>query len=150
MKLESDDITDDEWLYRRVHETRVANLPRVSPSAFEPRVKGTDPDVDGISLFRADCLADAEQVLEVIPAGPKRDANGLVKLRVSEVRELGIQVRSSANGVTPGHVSLVQLNSLAFKNAETRGECRDWMNKLSEICSTEERVVIVPASLRDT
>jgi hypothetical protein len=59
MKHEFDPVTDDEWLLRRVHRQYFRNDPNllISPSAFEPRVKGREPDVDGISLFRLACLA---------------------------------------------------------------------------------------------
>lgn len=54
MKSEDDPITDDEWLLRRVRveKFRTNKLPVVSPNAFEPRIRGRDPDGDGISLHR--------------------------------------------------------------------------------------------------
>jgi hypothetical protein len=53
-KHESEPIGDDEWLLRRVRRERFRPLqiPLIAPAAFEPRIKGRDPDVDGISLFR--------------------------------------------------------------------------------------------------
>lgn len=67
MKSESDAITDDEWLLRRVHRDRfrIGKMPFISPGAFEPRLpeKCRDPDIDGISLYRESCLANPEACL---------------------------------------------------------------------------------------
>ena len=58
LKDENDPITPDEWFLRRVHcdKFRTDKTPLISPNAFEPRIKGRDPDKDGISLFRCAVL----------------------------------------------------------------------------------------------
>lgn len=61
MKSEDAPITDDEFLLRRVRceKFRSNEVPRISPNAFEPRISGRDPDIDGISLYREACLDDS-------------------------------------------------------------------------------------------
>src|SRR5689334_1348658 len=68
MKSEGDPITDDEWLLRRVRieKFRTDRVPIISPNAFEPRVRGCDVDMDGISLYRAACIADPSEVLATV------------------------------------------------------------------------------------
>ena len=71
MKSETDPITDDEWLMRRVRIERFRDdkTPFILPGAFEPRIKGREPDIDGISLYREECLANPEEILSaVIPS----------------------------------------------------------------------------------
>lgn len=72
VKQESDPITPDEWLIRRVHldQFRTGKDPYVSPKAFRPRVNGDQPDTDGISLFRLTCLRDEHDILEMIADEP--------------------------------------------------------------------------------
>jgi hypothetical protein len=84
MKSETDPITDDEWLLRRVRieKFRTDKVPLISPNAFEPRVKGRDPDTDGISLYRAACLADPSEVLATI-APERMHEYGIVRIPVS-------------------------------------------------------------------
>jgi hypothetical protein len=67
-KRESDPISDDELLVRRVRVERFKSdrIPIVSPSAFEPRTKGDSQDVDGISLYRLDCLESVLDALRTI------------------------------------------------------------------------------------
>ena len=96
MKDESESISDDEFVYRLVHEMRFRDNknPMISPSAFEPRVKGNAPDYDGISLFRASCLESVDQVLEVIPQ-EKRSSIGVVKIPIVELKRMGLSVVSN-------------------------------------------------------
>jgi hypothetical protein len=69
MKSEHDPITDEEWLLRRVRKEqfRTEKTPIISPNAFEPRIKGQDPDTDGISLYRAQCLSDPGEAVRPWP-----------------------------------------------------------------------------------
>ena len=144
LKEETEPITDDEWLYRRVHTMRfrTARTPFVSPSAFEPNVKGKYPDTDGISLFRADCLRSAEDILANISDPEKRKANGVVKLQVSELKSLGLSVKSTPDDNLRGHVSVPELSAGTFVKEKTR--CKDCMKKLAELVSPEERIVVKP------
>ena len=147
LKDETEPITDDEWLYRRVHATRfrTARTPFVSPGAFEPIIKGNYPDIDGISLFRADCLSSAEDVLASISDPKKRKANGVVKLQVSELKSLGLSVEFTPDDTIRGHVSIPELSADAF--VEERARCKELMNKLAEMASPEERIVVEPDPL---
>lgn len=145
-KKEEESIADDEWLYRRVHTNRfrTAKVPFVSPSAFEPRAKGDQPDEDGISLFRAACLEDAGEILALIDDAEKRNANGIVKITVGELKSLGLSVVSTRSDDISGHVSIPQLSSRAFSDAALRPQCKKWMTELAELASPADRVVLKP------
>ena len=82
MKSESDPITDEEFLLRRVRieRFRYDRTPLVSPNAFEPRIVGRDPDTTGISLYREACLADPCDILATVPE-EKRADYGIVRVR---------------------------------------------------------------------
>lgn len=146
LKEETEPIADDEWLYRRVHTMgfRTAKTPFVSPSAFEPRVKGEAPDTDGISLFRADCLELPEDILALIDDVEKRKSNGIVRVSVSEVKKLGLSVSPTPVDTIPGHISLPELSATAFANKDTRPQCKLWMYGLAELVSPEDRIVFHP------
>lgn len=145
-KEETEPITDDEWLYRRVHATRFRtnDSPYVSPSAFEPRIRGEDIDEDGISLFRADCLETADDILALIHDSAKRNANGVVKVLVSEIRAIGMSVRSTPRKDIRGHVSIPELSSAAFRDKDMRQKCKEWIYRLAEFASPDERIVLQP------
>jgi hypothetical protein len=91
MKPEGDPIADDEWLLRRVwwERFRSNNTPIISPNAFEPRTGGREPDLDGISLYRAACVSDPNEVLATV-AADKRPKYAIVRIPVSLVRSLGL------------------------------------------------------------
>jgi len=145
-KNETDPVTDDEWLFRRVHETRfrTSKTPFVSPGAFEPRTSGDQADVDGISLFRAACLDKPGDVLVLIVDSKKRDSNGIVKISVGEIRALGLSVVSTPLEEIRGHVSIPELSSGAFADMEQKAQCKLWMNKLADLASPENRIVLDP------
>lgn len=145
-KQETEPISDEEWLYRRIHATRFRTnqSPYVSPSAFEPRTKGDDQDVDGISLFRADCLEQAADILDLIADSEKRNANGIVKILVAEIRAIGLSVISTPRKQIRGHVSIPELSSIAFRDSVLRQKCKDWMHRLATLASPEERIVLQP------
>ncbi|MFO0810091.1 MAG: hypothetical protein U0746_15835 [Gemmataceae bacterium] len=115
MKAETDPITEDEWLLRRVHKDRFPNdkIPPVSPSAFEPRVKGRDLDVDGISLYREACLADATDILATVDQA-KRHEQGIVRLPVRALLPLGLSVEIKPDARIKGHVVIPQLNAADY------------------------------------
>ena len=83
-KRESEPKSEDELLVRRVwHERfRSEKVPFVSPSAFEPRTTGDSPDVDGISLYRLDCLEDVLDALRTIPDEMKKKQTGVASIQV--------------------------------------------------------------------
>jgi hypothetical protein len=121
MKAETDPITDDEWLLRRVHfeKFKTDEVPIITPSAFDPRIKGRDPDTDGISLFREACLADPVEVLATIPSD-NRHLQGIVRVAVSFIKSLGLSVESKPDERVKGHVVIPELNAAAYKANKAR------------------------------
>ena len=75
----------------------------------------------------------------------KRKANGVVKLQVSELKSLGLSVEFTPDDTIRGHVSIPELSADAF--VEERARCKDLMNKLAELASPEERIVVEPDPL---
>ncbi|MBX3419384.1 MAG: hypothetical protein KF851_17400 [Pirellulaceae bacterium] len=145
-KEEAEPIADDEWLYRRVYADRFRTnkTPYVSPGAFEPRVKGSEQDVDGISLYRADCLDKADDILALIHDSAKRKINGIVKVLVSEIRSIGLSVNSTPRDEIRGHVSIPELSSTAFSDKNKRPKCKEWVFRLAGFASSDERIVVQP------
>ena len=143
LKKESEPVTSDEWLYRRVHADRFRTdrTPFVSPGAFEPRVKGKYADIDGISLFRAACLGDVEEMMSLVVDPEKRKRIGVVRISVAEVESLGLTVVSSPTEGVAGHVSIPELSADAYKM--TKPQCKLWMTELAELVSPQERIVRV-------
>jgi hypothetical protein len=121
MKSEDDPIADEEWLLRRirVEQFRTDKLPVISPNAFEPRIKGRDPDADGISLFRAACLADPSAVLATISA-ERLHEYGIVRIQVSFLKSLNLTVVSKRDERIKGHVVIPQLNSDDYQSDRAR------------------------------
>lgn len=131
MKSEDEPIDDDEWLLRRVY---IDYFPRAgndafSPRAFEPRTSGRDPDVDGISLYRLDCVSTPADVLSKIADPVKHRKNGVVKiavLRVRNLREMRLTIVHCPDHELPlekripGHVLIPELNSIAYAADKTR------------------------------
>lgn len=116
MKLESDPITEDEWLIRLVWETRVTDkTPIIEPNSFEPRKDETD----GISFFRAACLADPADVLAVI-AEEKRPRYAIVQVPVSLFGQLGLIVEMAPIEKVAGHVVAANLNWTVYKSDKKR------------------------------
>src|SRR5262245_57855881 len=105
MKPETEPIADDEWLLRRVRleKFRTDKTPIISPNAFEPRVKGRDPDTDGISLYREACLADPSEALATVPPDRLHEY-GIVRIPVSFIRSLDLSVAVSQDERIKGHV----------------------------------------------
>lgn len=121
MKSEDDPITDEEWLLRRVRveKFRTDKLPVISPNAFEPRLKGRDPDTDGISLYRAACLSDPCEVLATITP-ERRHEYGIVRIQVSFLRSLNLSVVSKPDERVKGHVVIPQLNADDYQSDKAR------------------------------
>ncbi len=112
MKCETNPISDDEWLLRRVRreQFRTSAVPVISPNAFELRVRGRHPDYDGISLYRAACLADPCEVLQTISA-ERQDEYGIVRISVRFLHELKLSVQSRPAQAVKGHVVIPVLNA---------------------------------------
>ncbi len=118
MKDQSEPITEDEWLIRLVFHNRVTDrVPIISPRSFEPR-DGRNPDTDGISLYRKDCLSDPAEVLLVL-AEEKRPLHALVMVPVYLMTSLGLRV-VSAPDVVPGHVVIPELNIADYKQNKSK------------------------------
>jgi hypothetical protein len=143
MKSEVDPITDDEWLLRRVHRERFRTdrVPVISPNAFEPRVKGRDPDTDGISLYRAACLADSAQVLATIAPQRMREF-GIVRISVSFLKSLNLSVQSRPDERVAGHVVIPQLNARDY--ASNKAQFTPIKEKLATEASKEENILRQP------
>jgi hypothetical protein len=145
MKNESDPIAEDEWLLRRVHKSRfrTEKLPIISPSSFEPRIEGRDPDVDGISLYREACLESPEQILTTV-AENKRQDQGIVRIPVSALRRLQLGVLSAPEAPIPGHVLIPELNAGDF--AASKSSFTPVLLDLATLASLDENVVMWPSS----
>jgi hypothetical protein len=142
-KSESEPVSEDEWLLRRVRKERVKRnrVPMIGPAAFEPRINGRDPDVDGISLFRLACLNDVMELIENI-APEKRTLQGIVRVPVALIRSLGLTIDVKPVSFVPGHVVLREINASAFANRE------DWLpavlEELAKAASEPGNVLIWP------
>ena len=121
MKLETDPIGDDEWLLRRVPAERFRNdqTPLISPNAFEPRIKGREPDTEGISLYRAACLDHPDDVLVMVPID-KRHQTGIVRIQVSALAEPGLTARIAIDSRIRGHVVIPELNAIAYADDKAK------------------------------
>lgn len=153
-KRESDPISEDELLVRRVWVERFRSdkVPFVSPSAFEPRTTGSSPDVDGISLYRLDCLGNVRDALRTIPDDTKRQQTGVVSIQVLEVRSIrSMQLtvaESYEDELKPdriaGHVVIPELNSKAYSTNKTL--IKQVMLDLAIYASAADRVLVIPTN----
>ena len=146
MKDEAEPITEDEWLLRRIHHDRFRTdkVPLISPSAFEPRVKGRDPDTTGISLYRADCLADPLEALATVPAD-RRHEFAVVRIPMSLLKRLGLSVHSERDDRIKGHVVIPELNANDYKANKTLFTAKQLA--LTEEASKNENIVLRPRNL---
>jgi hypothetical protein len=119
MKSEEEPIADDEVLLRRVYYDRFPtnHNNEFSPRTFEPRTKGDNRDVDGISLYRLDCLGSADDVLKHLDE-EKRSKNGLVGFRAGKLRALGFNFVSKPTDI-PGHIVVPELNSVDYEKQKS-------------------------------
>ncbi len=147
MKNESDPITDDEWLLRRVHTMWFKNerVPIISLRAFEPRIDGRDPDINGISLYREECLNSAEEILSIV-AEDKRPDQGIVRLPVRAFLELQLGVQSKPDARIKGHVLIPGLNANDY--AAAKGIFTSVLLSLATMASQDQNIVLWPRSLR--
>ena len=106
---ETESITDDEILFRRIPESQNwydpnRDLP-VSPEAFLPRRHDTTDEM-GISLWRAKYIT-----LEGASRGWPGKSYYVAKLRAGDLRRQGIQVVATPHlGSERGHASIPELN----------------------------------------
>jgi len=121
MKSESEPIADDEWLLRRVwwERFRSQTTPIISPNAFEPRTGGREPDVDGISFYRAACVSDSNEVLATV-AADKRPKYAIVKIPVALVRTLGLSLVAKQDSRIQGHVVIPEINAIDYARDKAR------------------------------
>ncbi len=152
MKKETDPIAPDEWLIRRVHrdQFRTGKDPYVSPKAFRPRVKGDQPDTDGISLFRLACLRDENDILEMISDEQKRKAIGFVRVQVAELSNLGLTVRRTPIEAIRGHVSIPEMDVDAMSDPDKRSQINERMDKLAKLTSQDDRILRDPKAPVDS
>ena len=144
MKPENDPITDDEWILRRVHKVDfpTPSIPGVAPKAFRPRTKG-DIDTDGISVYRASCVADPVEILAAVPSD-KLHEQGIVRLSVTFLNTLGLTVVPAPEPPIPGHVVIPELNADAYTTDKKR--ILAIMEKLATEASKDENMVKRPDS----
>ena len=116
MKSEDEPITDDEWLLRRIRieQFRSDKVPLISPNAFEPRIKGRDPDTNGISLYREACLADPADILATV-AEEKRQEYGIVRIPMSLLHSLGMTAVIDHDDRIKGHIVIPEFNSTDYE-----------------------------------
>ncbi len=143
MKAETDPITGDEWLLRRVRveQFRTNKVPIISPNAFEPRIKGREPDTDGISLYRAACLTDPSEVLATV-APERRHEYGIVRIAVSSLQPLRLSVESKPDDRIKGHVVIPELNSVDY--AADKSRFTPIKERLAIMASADENIVKQP------
>ncbi|MBA4067590.1 MAG: hypothetical protein C0501_28575 [Isosphaera sp.] len=140
MKDESEPVTPDELVVRLVwafHFKSGAREP-VQREAFEPKGHETD----GVSVFRAACLADPEQALGAV-AAEKRDGYAVVLLPVADLAALGLTVQPAKIDTVPGHAVLPELNITDWKADKPRW--RVVQKELARIASA--RVVRPPVGV---
>lgn len=137
-KAESEPISEDEVLWRRVRREKFRSdqTPALSYKAFEPRIKGREPDVDGISLFRASCLSSPT----VIRGNPNE--NGIVQIPVVAIRRMGLTVVSSPTEAVPGHVVIQEINAAGWVSSKDR--LRMIVEELALIASEPGNIVLRP------
>ena len=147
MKPETDPIADDEWLLRRVRveRFRTDKTPIISPNAFEPRLPGPkvrDPDTEGISLYRQECLASPEAILGTVDED-KRHAYGIVRIPVSLLRTLNLTIEIRQDTRILGHVVIPELNATAY--TADKASFTPTLLRLAEAASEDANILRRPS-----
>jgi hypothetical protein len=101
LKSEEEEISQAEWLIRLVWCTKCQSPLR--SEAFKPNKN----DVDGLSLFREECLPGPEFVLQAVREHT-RDFYGIWKWPLSDFHKAGLILKPTKAQV-PGHVSVTNL-----------------------------------------
>ena len=127
---EHDPVAPDEVVVRLVWTDYYSAgvVPPVLSRAFLPRADETD----GISVFRAACLADPADALGVI-AEAKRDKYAIALLPVPGLLALVLTVRPAPIAAVPGHAVLPELNVTAVRAGKDRWKAV--MAQLAELAS---------------
>ena len=147
MKTETDPITDDEWLLRRVRIELFRNdqTQIISPDTFKPRLPGKKvrhPDTEGISLYRQACLESAEDILATV-AENRRHEYGIVRIPVSLLKTLKLSVKISQDCIV-GHVVIPELNATAYQ--ENKDNFTSIKEQLATVASEETNILRRPTA----
>ena len=144
MKTESEPVSDDEWLLRRIRfeQFRPSKSPLVSPKAFRPRTEGREPDRDGISLYRLSCVSDFPEILTFIDPD-KRLEYGIVQIPVLLIYSLGMTVSIRPDARISGHVIIPELNDSTLKSELFR--LTPIMARLAAIASDPANILLRPS-----
>lgn len=144
MKDETEAVTEDEWLVRRITAERFKRgRDPHSPNAFEPRIKGREIDEDGISLYRLSCLSDATEVLSIVDPA-KWSGIGLVRVSVRVIKSLNLTVMIAPDIHVRGHVVIPQMNAADYKAHKWWFE--PIKRKLAEEASEELNIIRYPTT----
>jgi hypothetical protein len=143
MKPETDPITEDEFLLRRVRveQFRTDQVPVISPNAFEPRIRGRDPDLDGISLYRESCLNSPMEILATVPE-VRIGQYGIVRIPVHFLGSIGLSIRSEPDTRILGHVVIPELNSTDYEADKAKFTAMKL--RLAEKASESTNIVLSP------
>jgi hypothetical protein len=134
MKPENDPVTDDEFVLRLIWEDYFKpdlDLP-IQARAFEPKKN----EIDGISVFRQDCLHSPSDTLAVI-AEDKRNRYYIARVAVRELLVMGLTVRPDPISTAPGHAVLPELNINAFNSDRLR-----WKEVLKQLAELASRNIV--------
>ena len=112
IKSETEPVTPDEFVIRLIwHFNYTVGMPLpISYKAFAPK----KDEIDGISVFRAACIADPVDVLAVIDPD-KRNLYCVALLNVGDIENLGLSVQSAPIDRISGHAVLPELNIVSRK-----------------------------------
>lgn len=137
MKGEHEPVTPEEFVIRLIWKSYYdPTQPRpIQSGGFSPKPNETD----GISVFRAACVATPEDVLAVF-APEKRDGYAIALLPVAELTALGLTVQTVKIDAVPGHAVLPELNIGASKAAKAKW--RDTQKLMAALANI--RIVRVP------
>lgn len=148
-RSEDSPIQSHEYLLRRIHFTRYDpdQCPIVTPGSFEPRCKGNDPDVDGISLFRESCLQFPRDVIAYLTS-EKQDENAIVAvsyIAISDIQEMRLSVKMSPHPLdmpnrVPGHVVIPEINSIDYLVSEKKEIIKKVCLRLAVLASKNVRL----------
>lgn len=141
MKPETDPITEDEWLLRRVRveRFRTDKTPIISPNAFEPRVKRRDIDHDGNSLYREACLSAPSDIWATV-VEEKRHEFGIVRVSVRLLKELKLTIEPRPNPRVRGHVVIRELNANDY--AADKARFTEIKLRLAEVASEDGNILV--------
>ena len=123
---DTEPITDDELLYRRIPVSTRWYEPAISP---RPQMKAFSPtaqDKTGLSLRRAKCVT-----IEEAARGREGKAYYVAVLNVGQIRAAGMSVISRPVDGQPGHVEIPELT---YANHKTTGALESERLLAGELC----------------